>query len=211
MLKFLVDAPSRGKDFLAQLTYSPNKHVEIYTRFRNETKQTNFPDNTTVTNYLVSAPRQNWRTQIMYKINTSISVRNRVELLWYGKKTEPHDPVSLTVPAEQGFITFFDFLYRPLLKPYSGNFRLQYFETDGYNSRVYAYENDVLFYYSIPVFFDKGFRYYFNLNYDLSKKISFWLKWAQTLYRDKQSIGSGLDEISGSRRSEARILIRIIF
>lgn len=210
-LKFLVDAPSPGKGFLTQLTYSPNKQVEIYSRFRTETKQTNFPDNTTITNYLISTPRQNWRTQIMFKINTSVSVRNRVELLWYGKKTEPHDPVSLTVPAEQGFLTFFDFLLKPLLKPYSGNFRLQYFETDGYNSRVYAYENDVLFYYSIPVFFDKGFRYYINLNYDLSKKTSFWFKWSQTLYRDKQSIGSGLDEIAGSSRSEARILIRIIF
>jgi len=210
-LKFLVDAPSRGKDFLTQLTYSPNKQVEVYTRFRNETKQTNLPDNTTVTNFLVSAPRQNWRTQVNYKISSSISVRNRVELLWYGKKSSPDDPVGQTVPPERGFLTFFDFLYRPLLKPYSGNFRLQYFETDGYNSRVYAYENDVLFYYSIPVFFDKGFRYYINLNYDLSKKISFWFKWSQTLYRDKQTIGSGLDEIAGSRRSEIRILTRIIF
>ena len=27
-----------------------------------------------------------------------------------------------------------------------------YFETDDYNSRIYAYENDVLYYFSIPVF-----------------------------------------------------------
>ena len=45
-LKYLVDAPSYGKDFLAQLTYTPNKQVEIYTRFRNETKQANQSDNT---------------------------------------------------------------------------------------------------------------------------------------------------------------------
>ena len=62
----------------------------------------------------------------MFKINASVSVRNRVELLWYGKKTEPHDPVSLTALGEQGFLTFFDFLFKPLLKQYSGNFRLQY-------------------------------------------------------------------------------------
>ncbi len=62
-LKYLVDAPSHGKDFLAQLTYTPNKQVEIYTRFRNETKQANQSDNTTVTNYLVSIPKQSWRTQ----------------------------------------------------------------------------------------------------------------------------------------------------
>jgi hypothetical protein len=98
-----------------------------------------------------------------------------------------------------------------LLKRYSGNIRLQYFETDGYNSRIYAYENDVLYYYAIPVFFTKGWKYYLNINYDLNSRISFWLKWAQTIYNDQKSIGSGLDEISGNTKSEIRILARVIF
>jgi hypothetical protein len=201
-LKYLVDAPSSGKDFLAQLTYTPNKQVEVYTRFRNETKQSNQPDNFTVTNFLVSVPRQNWRTQFSYKISSALALRSRVELLWYDKKGNN---------SERGFLTFFDIYYKPTLKPLSANLRLQYFETDGYNSRIYAYENDVLYYYAIPVFFDKGFRYYFNVNYEVSEKLSFWLKWSQSLYRDKQVIGSGLDEIQGNRRSEIRILARVIF
>jgi hypothetical protein len=175
--------------------------VEVYTRFRNETKQSNQPDNSTVTNFLVSIPRQNWRMQFSYKVSPSFTIRNRVEMLWYDKKGDN---------SEKGFLTFFDIYYKPVLKPFSANLRLQYFETDGYNSRIYAYENDVLYYYAIPVFFDKGFRYYLNFTYDLSKKVSFWIKWAQSLYRDKQTIGSGLDEIPGNRRSEIRVLARII-
>lgn len=92
----------------------------------------------------------------------------------------------------------------------SAGIRLQYFETDGYNSRIYAYENDVLYSYSIPAFFDKGFRYYFNLNYDLGKKISFWLRLAQTVYQDKGSVGSGLDEINGNRRTELKLQARLL-
>ena len=46
--------------------------------------------------------------------------------------------------------------------------------------------------YSIPAFYDKGYRYYLNVNYDLNSTISFWLKWSQTLYNDVESIGSGL-------------------
>ena len=201
-LKYLVDAPSQGKDFLAQITYSPNRQLEVYTRYRSESKQGNQPDNNLATNYLVSLPRQNWRTQISLKINQSFAVRNRTELLWYDKNG---------VNAERGFLTFFDVIYKPLLKNYSANIRLQYFETDDYNSRIYAYENDVLFYYSIPAFYDKGYRYYLNLNYDLNSSISFWIKWSQTLYRDAESIGSGLDEIPGSKKSEIRMMARIVF
>jgi DNA uptake protein ComE-like DNA-binding protein len=201
-LKYLVDAPSQGKDFLAQITYTPNKQLEVYTRYRSESKQGNQPDNNLATNYLVSLPRQNWRTQISFKINQSLAVRNRTELLWYDKNG-PN--------TERGFLTFFDVIYKPVLKRYSGNIRLQYFETDDYNSRIYAYENDVLFYYSIPAFYDKGYRYYLNVNYDLNSSISFWIKWSQTIYQDVESIGSGLDEIPGSKKSEIRIMARIVF
>ncbi|MBL7738591.1 MAG: helix-hairpin-helix domain-containing protein [Chitinophagaceae bacterium] len=200
-LKYLVDAPSYGRDFFAQLTYTPNRQVEIYTRYRNETKQGNQPDNTAVANYLVQMPRQNWRTQISYRISNSVTIRNRCEMIWYDNNG---------MNKETGFLTFFDYVYRPLLTPYSAVLRLQYFETDGYNSRLYAYENDVLYSYSIPVFFDKGYRYYLTVNYDLDQKISFWLRWAQTIYPGEDIIGSGLDEINNNKRSEMKLQIRVI-
>ena len=204
-LKYLVDAPGRGKDFLTQLTYTPNKQVEVYTRFRNETKQSNQSDNATVTNFLISIPKQNWRTQISYKINTAITLRNRVELLWYDNNNDNG------AHAEKGFLTFFDFLYKPLLTPYAAVLRLQVFETDSYDSRIYAYENDVLYSYSIPAFYDKGFRYYVSCNYDLGKKISIWLRWAQTIYGDKTTVGSGLDEINGNKKSDLKLQARWVF
>jgi uncharacterized membrane protein len=155
-----------------------------------------------VTTYLVFLPRQNWRVQLSYKVSPAITLRNRVELLWYDKNGSN---------KENGFLTYADLIYKPLQKRYSGNLRLQYFETDGYNSRIYPYENDVLYSFSIPAFYGKGFRYYVNINYDMSKKLSFWLRWAQTIYRDQQSIGSGLDEISGNKKTEVKLEARFIF
>ena len=201
-LKYLVDAPSHGTDYLAQLTYTPNKQVELYTRFRNETKQSNQSGNTTATNFLATLPKQSWRTQIMYKINPAIALRNRIELLWYDNNG---------INKENGFLTFFDFIYKPMLKQFSGVLRLQYFETDGYNSRIYAYENDVLYSYSIPAFSDKGFRYYLTFNYDVSKKVAFWLRWTQTIYRNRNTVGSGLDEIQGNKKTELKAQIRWVF
>lgn len=195
-LKYLVDAPSSGRDFLVQLTYVPNKQVEIYTRFKNESKQGNQLENNTATNYLVFLPKQNWRTQVSYKLNPAFTLRNRIEFVWYDKKG---------INNEKGFLAYTDFIYKPLLKPYSGVLRLQYFETDGYDSRIYAYENDVLYSYSIPVFYDKGYRYYATLNFDLNQKVSFWVRWVQTIYRNKNIIGSGLDEIDGKAKSELKL------
>lgn len=201
-LKYLVDAPGYGKDFLAQLTYTPNKKVEIYSRYRNETKQSNQSDNLTVANFLATIPKKSWRTQVMFKLNSSVALRNRVELLWFDKKGKNN---------ENGFLTFFDIIYKPMLNPFSGVIRLQYFETGGYNSRIYAYENDVLYSYSIPSFSDNGFRYYATFNFDLTRKISIWLRWAQTIYNNKSMVGSGLDEIQGNHRSELKLQGRWIF
>ncbi|HUP11814.1 MAG TPA: hypothetical protein VM187_06370, partial [Niastella sp.] len=85
-----------------------------------------------------------------------------------------------------------------------GNLRLQYFNTDGYNSRIYAYESDVLYSFSIPAFFNTGFRYYFNLQYDVFKKLSVWLRWSQTIYKKGATIGSGITSIDGNKASEVK-------
>ena len=195
-LRFRTDAPTAGNDYLLQITYKPNKQTEIYTKYRSERKAINYNPNELVLNPVVAKPKQSWRIQLSHKLNTAFTFRSRVELLWYDKKgTSP----------EQGFLSYADIIYKPLRKPYSGNLRLQYFETDSYNSRMYAYENDVLYSFSIPVFYDKGYRYYLNIRYDITRKLSVWMRFAQTFYPDKNVIGSGLDEITGRKKTEIKL------
>jgi DNA uptake protein ComE-like DNA-binding protein len=201
-LKYQVDAPSSGRDFLAQLTYTPGRQFEIYSRFRAEAKHLNKKEYSANTNALAEIPKVNWRVHASYRISNSVILRQRVEVTWYDKNENTR---------EEGYLMFADVLYKPLMRPFSAVARLQYFETDGYNSRLYAYENDVLYSYSIPVSYDKGHRYYFTLNYDVSKKLAFWLRWSQSIYSEKDTIGSGLDGISGNRRSEIKLQVRYVF
>ena len=195
-LRYRVDAPAAGADYQVQVNYKPGKQLEIYSRFHAESKAINANSGQFTLTPVLKRPKKNWRTQLNYMINKEITVRSRVEMLWFDKQGP--DPA-------QGFLCFFDFIYKPMLKPWSANLRLQYFETDNYDSRLYAYENDVLYSFSIPAFYNKGYRYYLNLNYNVGKKISLWIRWAQTLYRDVTHIGSGLDEITGSRKTEVKI------
>lgn len=201
-LKYLVDAPTVGVDYLAQVTYKPNKQLEVYARYRSETKSKNYNPDELIISPVVNKPRQNFRSQINYKLNTELTFRNRIELVWYDRKG---------AGAQNGFLSYVDFVYKPMMKKYSGNIRLQYFETDGYDSRLYAYENDVLYSFSIPVFYDKGYRYYLNVNYDFSKKLSAWFRVAQTIYKERNTVGSGLDEIQGNKRTEVKLQLQYYF
>lgn len=201
-LKYRTDAPSHGKDYFLQVSYRPSKLTEIYSRYKSRQKAINQKTENNVMNEVIPFFNRSWRTQVSHKINTSFSVRQRFELLWY-------DPGE--GPKEKGFLAFFDAFCNP---PQSGlgiNIRLQFFESDSYNSRLYAYENDVLYYYAIPVFYDKGSRYYVNVKYKLNKHATLWIKWGQVIYSGKDVIGSGLDEIKGNKRSEIRMLLSVTF
>lgn len=198
-LRFRIDAPSNGQEYFVQLTHRPNKQIEIYTRFRQESKALNYSDDGELVTALIEPIiRKNWRTQIQYKVSPSITLRQRLEAMWY----------DLAGPLEsRGFLAFFDVFYKPQIKTFSANMRLQYFETDDFNSRIYAYENDVLYGFSIPPFSDKGYRYYLNVNYDVSKKLALWVRWAQLVYKNKDTVGSGLDEIAGNQRSQIKVQV----
>jgi len=195
-LRFGVNAPSTGSDYFIQLTYRPNRQFEIYSRYKRESKGLNLTGTDIVLYPVLDPVRQNWRTQFSYKISQQFTIRSRAEMVWFSKRGP--DP-------GQGFLIYGDIIYKPMLKPFSANIRLQYFQTDDYNSRLYAYENDVLYSFSIPVFYEKGYRYYLNVNYDITRKLSFWGRIAQTLNPDRTAIGSGLDEIKGNRRTEVKL------
>jgi hypothetical protein len=145
---------------------------------------------------VVARPKKSLRTEFDYKIDNRFTLRSRVELLVFDGKNEFR---------QNGYLAFAQVNYKPPLKSFSANMRLAYFETDDYDSRIYAFENDVLYGYSIPVFFDKGYRYYLNTHCKISRELSFWIRFSQTVYSDKTTIGSGLDAIKGNKKSEIKL------
>jgi hypothetical protein len=198
-LKFQTNTPSNGQEYLVQLTCTPNKNVELYSRFRHETKPIKGIDTGQAIRPPEAIPRKNWRTQLTYNVNRKIRLRTRLEAVWYGHKHQ----------QETGFLFFQDIQFKPAFKPWSFNARLQYMETGGYNSRIYAFENLVLYNMSIPAFFDKGIRYLVNIAYRIRQKkdCMLALAFAQTVYPSKTTIGSGNDAIEGRKRSEIRLQV----
>jgi len=198
-LKFRTSAPSEGYDYFTQLKYKPSKKVEMYVRFRQEDKKINSSNETQV-DFLDNNSKKNIRFDIKYKLSEAFSFKNRVE--WVGYEEGNLD-------EDNGYLIYQDVKYQPHRKPFNFTARYALFDTDTYNSRIYAFENDVLYAYSIPAYFYKGSRFYIMSKYKFNRHIHFWIRYAQTFLNNKNSIGSGLDEINGNTKSEVKLQVRI--
>ena len=113
--------------------------------------------------------------------------------------------------SETGTLILQDFIFKPPMKKISLNARFALFDTDSYNSRIYSFENDVLYYYRIPAYFNKGIRTYLTTRYKIKKGIDLWVRWSRWNYRNIDQISSGLNEIQGNTKSEFRAQLRFQF
>jgi hypothetical protein len=203
-LKYQIDAPSFGNDYVAQINYTPSKKVDFYFRIRERNK---FKNNPTIDaadlNYIIPVNQRNYRLNIAYTILPSLKLRNRVELIDY--KVDKNK-------TQKGYIVYQDFIYNKLGNPLSVTLRYALFQTDSYDSRIYVYENDMPGVYSIVSHYYKGSRFYIMLDYNVTRKIEIWLRYSQTIYDNKKIIGEGsLTEIQGNTKSEIKAQIRFKF
>ncbi|HNY06930.1 MAG TPA: hypothetical protein PKL64_02460, partial [Bacteroidales bacterium] len=111
--------------------------------------------------------------------------------------------------AKNGFLIFQDISYKSKRWSLTSGYGL--FDTDGYDERIYVYESDVLYAFSVPSFEDKGSRFYVLIAFCPVKNLDLWIKYSQTAYGDKQVVGSGLEAINASHKQEIKIQMRIKF
>ncbi|WP_316766267.1 helix-hairpin-helix domain-containing protein [Pedobacter frigiditerrae] len=200
-LKFRIDAPSDGYEILGQVTYTPTKTFKAFVRYKSELKQQN-TDLEVPINYLDNVKKESYRGDVSWQLNKSWSFQNRLEISQFKKGI---------VKAEFGYMVYQDVDYSPTLSKISGNFRVAYFNTPSYNSRIYAYEDDVLYNFSFGMYSGKGFRNYINLKYKIIKHLDVWARCAMFLYKDVETVGSGLDEIKGNKKTDVKLQIRYQF
>ena len=197
--KYGIDAPSVGKDYLFQADFAPKRTMAMYWRFKYEEKQTNLSTTGIVMPVIVPLQKTSLRYQLTYSYG-NFSFKNVLE-------------GNLSRQAETdwtyGVIASQDVSYSFPKFPLKIDVRFQFFDAQNYENRFYCYEKDVLYAFSIPMYFGQGSRYYLNLQYDLNKRLSLWFKIAQTVYADdRESLSSGNETISGNRKTDLRFLLK---
>ena len=206
-LKYRADAPCYSAGYSFLIRYVPSRKAEWYVRYRNESAAANALVDSDHFDAIESVARSSMRMHVSLQLSSEWAVRQRFEL------TRINYPEEGT--GRYGRLYYAETFYKPAAGKTGYNCRLMLFNTDGFDTRIYSYEQDVLFNASVPALDGKGVRYYFNLHRKVRfSKVSNWkadayLRWAQSIYADKKTIGSGKDEIDGNKRSEVKLQLII--
>jgi len=200
-LRYRVDSASSGKEWLGQLNFQPNKRFKALARYKAEQKQQN-PDAGSKLRGLQNVTKESFRLECSWWPGKKWNLQYRAERASYQKSP---------VQTEYGYLIYQDLNYKPISSRLSGNIRLAWFKTASYNSRIYAYEDDVLYGASSGMYYGTGVRTFINFRYRLLRHMDVWGKYALFIYRKQDNIGSGLDEITGNKKTEAKVQLRYQF
>lgn len=198
--KFRAYFPSRGWEYMGQLEYKPSRGTLFYARFRTDNQEQNVDRSEAVSqvNYLVPFQRDQFRLHFQTAINRDITYKSRLE---YSRVYEDNSFRGKGLLFYQDIVWRFGFKWRI-------SARYAIFDIPLSDARIYAYENDVLGFFSIPAYRGTGNRYYLILNSKLSRSWEFWARVAQTHFKDQNQIGSGLESIQGNTRTELKLQVR---
>jgi hypothetical protein len=201
-MKYLVDAPSIGHEFLIQPVYKPNKIFEIYGRFRQQLRQKNSRDSDGTVTEIEDVLQRNYRFNLSYTVNEFFTLKSRIEYVTLNRKSnKPEDGIMFTQ----------DFVFRPKSFPLDIALRYALFDTDSYDTRMYSFENNALYVFAVPAYYYQGSRAYILVRYSFARHFDLWVRYGEFLYNNRSSVSSGAEEIKGSRKSDFVVQLRISF
>lgn len=93
----------------------------------------------------------------------------------------------------------------------AANLSVAYFNTDGYDSRIYLYERAPLYTFSFPALSGQGLRYGLMLRATIAKSLVATARIATTSYFDRTTIGTGYQQSEGSSQITLDLHLRYVF
>ncbi len=193
---YTTAAPLAGYDFQIEANCHISKKADLLLRYKNKKKDKKLNDGM----LNINSAEEYKKTRLHFQFNPSktITLKTRLEHVIYKMNNK-----------ERGLMAFQDIQFSPKKTPLNISARVAWFNTESYNSRIYAYENDLLYTFSMPAYYDNGFRTYLNVKYKLIKNIEIWFKIANTTLNDTESTGSGYNKIMGNKKSEVKFQLRL--
>ena len=198
--KYRVNKPSRGTDGLFQTTFTPRSNLSMYLRYRYKQKERDW----TGSKGTLTLPifHHQLRYRLNYFLGDVLSSRTTLDYNHFHSQDRA---------ATKGYqVTQMISSQLPWTRLFA-DVQGSYFCTDDYDSRVYVSEKGLLYTFYTPSFQGRGFRCAVRLRYELNKHWLFITKFGETIYLNRNEIGSGNDLIYGNKKADIQMQLRIKF
>jgi hypothetical protein len=199
-LKYKVDGITTGSEYAIRLEHTIKRKFSVYLQFFIENKENNSASSPFRTQSLESLRRSKWRLHLVHHLHKYWEIRARAELNQYRQGKS----------LENGFVLYQDVIFKPMASPFSFTSRFMVFQSQGFNSRLYSYENDILYEYALPFVSGTGQRFYLNTRCKINKWATLEFRYAITKYSDIDKISADTEnEIAGNTKSEIKIQLKL--
>lgn len=201
-LKYGVDAPSSGQEYMVRLDADPGKNFAWYLRYKYRKKEKNRTLENESTLNILPYSQQRFRLQFLYGIRSVWILKTSADYVYYG---EWKGKRSLGWMISQGAG------WKPSNFPFQSDIYMAYFHTDDYYSRINSYEKNILYAFNMPSFYGKGIRLSLSFRWNILDKLSLSGKLGHTYYADRNVIGTDQEEIEGHNKTDLYVLLRYKF
>ena len=198
--KYRINKPSRGTDGLIQATFTPRTNLSMYLKYRYKQKERDL----TGSKGTLTLPifHHQLRYRLNYSLNDVFSSRTTLDYNHFHSQDRA---------ATKGYqVTQMISSQLPWTRLFA-DVQGSYFSTDDYDSRVYVSEKGLLYTFYTPSFQGRGFRCAVRLRYELNEHWMLITKFGETIYLDRNEIGSGNDLIQGNKKADVQMQLRIKF
>ena len=198
--KYRINKPSRGTDGLIQATFTPRTNLSMYLKYRYKQKERDL----TGSKGTLTLPifHHQLRYRLNYSLNDMFSSRTTLDYNHFHSQDRA---------ATKGYqVTQMISSQLPWTRLFA-DVQGSYFSTDDYDSRVYVSEKGLLYTFYTPSFQGRGFRCAVRLRYEPNEHWMFITKFGETVYLDRNEIGSGNDLIFGNKKADVQMQLRIKF
>jgi hypothetical protein len=195
---YLIPVPVSGNDCLVQIERRFSTAISVLVRNRFRKSQVT-AEGTTAYGRTIDTIQDKWqdqhRIELRYRPSPSLRFKTRFEAihLLYPKN---QGEIDCSEHIEKGFILFHDINIKTKFR-FQVTARWTTFDTDSYDSRIYAYENDLPGVLAIKPLYDQGIRWFLLLRWQPIRSCTISLKYSTTYHDGVTEWGTGSDRVEG--------------
>jgi hypothetical protein len=189
-LKYRCSAPSNGFKRELRARYLPTEKITFEAYYFYLLSMTDSSGTSAIPRQIETITRK-IKGSVRYLLSDFLTLATSMEY------------VAADPSGSKGVLLLQDINYKSKKSPFSFWFRYCIFRTDSWESRLYAYENDLLYSFSIPALSGKGSRSYLMVKWNISHKSELRIKYAITSLLTTESLVRNSDEL--------KIQFRIMF